>query len=182
MSDYKFGYNLPSNFIYYRRENELPNCIISADSLDELRSKAEIYGLNMEAFKTSVANYCVGHAGGCIVTPKPWKHSLIGEANEKNSQYTEWKSYFHQYPDYGPLVTKNQDILNLSDPYASWKTQDIDIGDKVYLNPALGPIEMRVIDYYNDLDAFQVELKIGELSKPLKLDIKRSDLIPYFED
>lgn len=182
MSNYRFGYNLPSNTIYYLRENELPNCIISAESLDELRNKAEIYGLNMEVFKTSVVNYCTCCAVGCKVTPKPWKHSLIGEANEKNSQYTEWESHFHQYIDSGQLVTKNQDILNLSDPYASWKTMDIDIGDKVYLNPSLGPIEMRVIDSYEDLDAFQVEFKIGELSKPIKLDIKRSDLIPYFED
>ena len=73
-------------------------------------------------------------------------------------------------------------MLNLSDPYASWKTKEIQKGDKVYLNPKLGPIEMEVLEYNQIQDTVKVLFRLSLGLERVVVDVKRSDLIPYFED
>lgn len=179
MSNYKFGYNLPSNNIYYRPQSELSNCVITSDSLEELKNQAETKGLKMEAFKTSVANYCCTELTGCKVTPKPWKSSMVGGAIGARLGELDWCS---DYQSINFISTPKKDMLNLSDPYASWKTKEIQKGDKVYLNPKLGPIEMEVLEYNQIQDTVKVLFRLSLGLERVVVDVKRSDLIPYFED
>lgn len=177
MSNYKFGYNLPSNSVYHEHQADLTNCVITADSLEELKSQAEIKGLNIESFKSSVQTFCQKW-DNCKVAVKPWKYSVIGELYIDDEGYPTSK---FQSSDF--VATHIKDLLNLSDPYASWKTKEIKKGDKVYLHPKAGILpEMTVLDYSDKSEIATVLIDMNGGLIKVKAEVKRSNLIPYFED